>query len=635
MFRALLTSVLLLLCSHNYAQSYQYYPAGLGSSNLRLWLDPSDISTLDLNFFNDIISIRDKTTNGYTFRRWYPDYGPFYNQASGTIQFTKAVNGNSAQILYSPISQLSSPASIFKIFRNTDTIGKGVPWSFQRYIDDDPIVDRSYIFLPRAGDVIEYFDRSATTYASSSVLGNYSIVSLVDQRPPNSANLNINGSLALALTGGNSISPRFTNADVLFLGSTFSDNSTRRDEEMFDGHMGEFFVYGQALNSAAVTLIENYLSEKWDLPISNDYYQPSSSSFKHQLVGIGQSDASNKVLQTMNSSGGLLLLDNGFIDDLNNPQFILAAHDNSTPGVAYSRPIDITIGGVEDEYFRWSRYWYLDITSGRTGSRRDIIISFNFKDYYNNDSESPDMSAPYYLIYSEDGSFNSNTTMHIKSEPAVVNQTDGTVTFRKIDVGDITDGYYTLVSSISSALNFDYRNLKAEVIDRTITISWEVDKEEEIDFYVIEESIDGINYKNKVKKYSNEIETNTFGHKYISYFHNCEPFYWRLLIQKKNGEIVYSDVNRIQVGVECNMEFQAAFKNELDLLVQVPRQSNELSTLGVKLIDIQGRVIPIYLIRNENNLLHLNTGNPLSKGIYILKIYSQNGMVYQRKILLN
>jgi hypothetical protein len=632
MDRTILLLFLLFLSYFCHAQTYKYYPAGLGDSQLSIWIDPSDQSTLTLTNGNEVVSIRNKTTNQYSFSRWYPSYGPSIDPVSKTIKFTKSGASNTAQILYSPISALSTPSSIFKIYRNTNLNGKGVPWSFQRYIDDDPGYDRAYIFLPRDGSQIQYFDRSTITYPDPAVLGNYALVSLIDKRPPNEAVLKINGANPTSLTGGNTLNPRFTNSDVLFLGSTFIESTTRQDEERFDGNIGEFVVYKEALNTAQVTLVENYLSEKWGLPISNEYFVPASSEFKHELVGIGQTDSSNKVLKTQNSSGGLLIEDNGFINNLNIPQFILAAHDNTKAGVEWAKPIDLTIGGNTEEYYRWSRKWYIDITSSGGGSKKDIILAFNFKDYYNLDGEAPDPAAPYYLIYSANGSFTSSTTQLIPSGPAIINTTTGTVTFPKIDVGDINDGYYTISSTIAASLNFEIRDLQAQVQKTNLIISWEVDHEEEIDSYSIEVSTDGLNFKTIARKFP--LNANTSLRNITIPFYECNPFYWRLVIKKKSGDNVYSDLNRIKEGIGCNTDIQVAFKNNTELIIQAPLQSIDVQLINVEVCDIQGKKINGYLIKNSDGSLVFKIGNPLSKGLYILRFYLPNSRVFQKKVLL-
>jgi hypothetical protein len=639
MDRAMLLLFLLFFYQFCNAQSYKYYPAGLGTSQLSIWIDPSDESTLTLTNGNEVVSIRDKTINQYSFSRWYTNFGPSFDPTSKTISFIRSGEPNTAQILYSPITALSSPASIFKIYRNTNLTGKGVSWSFQRYFGDDPGYDRAYIFLPRDTVSIQYFDRSIITYPNAAVLGNYSLVSLIDKRPPNEAILQINGANPTSLTGGNTLSPRFTNSDVLFLGSTFIENATRQDQERFDGNIGEFVVYKEALNNAQVTLVENYLSEKWGLPIGNDYYVPPSIEFKHELVGIGQTDATNKVLKTQNSSGGLLIEDNGFINNFNIPQFILAAHDNTKAGVAWSKPIDLTINGNTEEYYRWSRKWYIDVTSsgggGGSGSGgKDINLTFNFKDYYNLDSEAPVPGAPYFLIYSADGNFdsNNNNTQLVKSGSAIINTTTGTVTFSKVDVGDINDGYYTIASTIATSLNFEIRNLQAQVQKTNLIISWEVDHEEEIDSYSIEVSTDGFNFKTIAQKFP--LNTNTSLRNITIPLSECNPFYWRLVIKKKSGENVYSDLNRINEGIGCNTDIKVAFKNNTELIIQAPLQPIDVPYIRIELCDIQGKKINGFLVENSDGSLAFKTGNPLSNGLYILRFYHPSGRVFQKKVLL-
>jgi hypothetical protein len=186
-------------------------------------------------------------------------------------------------------------------------------------------------------------------------------------------------------------------------------------------------------------------------------------------------------------------------------------------------------------------------------------------------------------------------------------------------------------------LNFEFKNLKAELNNRTLTISWEGDSEDEIDSYFIEKSIDGINFEPIVQTYSKDVSTNSFGSKYITLSYDCSAFYWRLVIQKKDGEKVYSDVYRLQSATDCFTEFQAAFKDESELFIQLPTSLENETNGGfiIQLFDAQGRAINGQLLNNSGGLQIFKVANPLSKGLYILRYIQKNGMVFQKKILLN
>jgi hypothetical protein len=141
------------------------------------------------------------------------------------------------------------------------------------------------------------------------------------------------------------------------------------------GDLAEVIVYADALNSARRIIVENYLSAKYNLTVSNDRYDgdtPGNGNFDLNVAGIGlEADGDNYRAH----SAGMIVVDNFFL--INNGDYLLFGHNTVTNG---NTTTDLPVGGdwngVND--VRWSRHWYVDVTDiGANNGRVDIIFDFS------------------------------------------------------------------------------------------------------------------------------------------------------------------------------------------------------------------------------------------------------------------
>lgn len=141
------------------------------------------------------------------------------------------------------------------------------------------------------------------------------------------------------------------------------------------GDLAEVIVYADALNSARRIIVENYLSAKYNLTVSNDRYDgdtPGNGDFDLNVAGIGlEADGDNYRAH----SAGMIVVDNFFL--INNGDYLLFGHNTVTNG---NTTADLPVGGdrngVND--VRWSRHWYVDVTDiGANNGTVDIIFDFS------------------------------------------------------------------------------------------------------------------------------------------------------------------------------------------------------------------------------------------------------------------
>jgi len=151
----------------------------------------------------------------------------------------------------------------------------------------------------------------------------------------------------------------------------------RNNNNYFNGNIAENINYLDGLTDVQRILVENYLSSKYDIAISNDRYVGDTNSngdFDFDVAGIGQEDISgNQHMQA--HAAGMIVRNNTFLQD--NGDWLLFGH--RTPinsNVTTDLPSGSDWGGSNEQ--RWDRHYYIDVTDeGTTGGTVDLIFDFS------------------------------------------------------------------------------------------------------------------------------------------------------------------------------------------------------------------------------------------------------------------
>lgn len=157
----------------------------------------------------------------------------------------------------------------------------------------------------------------------------------------------------------------------LVVGATHSN-----DPRAFNGYISEIIMYRTKVNDAQRTIINNYLSAKYDIALSiNDFYagdNPANGNYDRNVAGIGRDAVGGSSLQFNPSTcAGMGILSAAGLD---NSDFILAGHAFPT-----NSEVTTDIAGITGTYIsRWQRIWYIDITN--TGTSNTTHMTFDMSD---------------------------------------------------------------------------------------------------------------------------------------------------------------------------------------------------------------------------------------------------------------
>ena len=378
-----------------------------GSSDLMLWLRADKYITYDS--YKEISSWNDYSGNGIDFvnsttkptfqsnvlNQWPSVY---FSEAGAGLKST-SVDGSdifsSENNTFYFVAKGSSGDTWFNWSSSDDTV------SFGQYADS-----ASFSFQNRTTGKLN--DTSDITD------GYYIIGATVDA---SDQTFYINGANNTTQATDGSIDE--TLASDLFLGTR--DGSSTHG---WTGHMTEMLVFNSTLNAAQRTVVENYLSAKYNLPLTaaKDVYGGDTvdGDFDYDVAGVGQASDGSATSTRSNSAGVYISKQSGF----DAGEFAVIGHDNSIDSVSTQ---DLPTSSQE----RWNRSWYLD-TADVDGM--EVKIAFDFSEGI--DGSAPSSAEDYVLLRRE----NATGDFEVVSYSASLEEPDQVY----FTVSDLTEGYYTL-----------------------------------------------------------------------------------------------------------------------------------------------------------------------------------------------
>lgn len=199
-----------------------------------------------------------------------------------------------------------------------------------------------------------------------------------------------------------------------------------------NGDIAEVIFYNVVLNDAQRIIVDNYLSAKYNLAITGDYYTGNDPAFTLDVQGIGTTDGttSNKHSQAGNGKGLLLSEYNNTLNSAN--EYLICGHNSLVNSLVIA---DLPAG----EEIRWKRIWYLK----KTG-QIDANISFDFSEAgLVPDAGLANSLNGYHLLYrsGSSGNFSVVTGDGVALTPSLNNADQ--LTFMVANTV-LNDGYYTL-----------------------------------------------------------------------------------------------------------------------------------------------------------------------------------------------
>jgi len=395
------------------------------------------------------------------------------------------------------------------------------------------------------------------------------------------------------------------------------------------GYINEFIIYNQVLNSAQLTVINNYLSAKYGLALgANDIYvqdNPGNGNYDFDVAGIGRIDASN-IHNDAQGTGIVRILNP---TNLGNNEFLIWGHDN---GIAQSiNTTDIPVG-VESRFERVWRVnevnssgsavnvgnidmrWDLNGLGAITASDLRLLIDDNNNGVFSDDtpiSGAIDLGGGIYEFQNIPGG------------------AGGIRNNRRFTIGTANKTQTPLpITLLSFEANFNSSTNKVD-------LKWITSSELNNDFFTIERSKDAITWE-EVLRTSGAGNSNV-NVEYIEFDNN--PYegisYYRLKQTDFDGNFEYFNIVPVKVEL-MNKGEMSLFPNPLirgeELKINLGNIKEEVL---IVVRDVKGQeFFSKAAIHYENNqLIALPIDADIPAGLYIVTASSEN-QIYSQKLLV-
>ncbi|OFY39124.1 MAG: hypothetical protein A2275_13400 [Bacteroidetes bacterium RIFOXYA12_FULL_35_11] len=442
-------------------------PGGVGNSaNTRLWLKA------DAGLYTDAGVT--PATNGSSIQQWndFSGNGFTLNQLTGTKKPVLAadvfsgypavrfdgiddiINGSASNAI---IGNNQPNLTAFTVFR-TQVSTDSRMWSFKRDAGTNPLFEAVFnnggtrnggFYTRRAGGGADDYTTDNGFYNN----GTNFILSVNTKVPTNKQYLYYNG-----------VDFNFTPQIVASVaGNTglFTIGAQTDGVKVFSGDIGELIIYNTALNRSEQIIVENYLSQKYNIEIVNDFYPYSTHS--QDLCGIGKSGTATP--HDDSKSAGILQINNP--TDLGNDEWMFFGHNNGdiTAWTSVNTP---TLGNIQ----RLERDWIVK----QTGSVGNV-------DVYIDVSTLPALPVEYtdyYLMVDADGVFSSGSTNR-----RLIPQGGGIYKVANIS---LADGSHVAISCVRPVVSFNI--VSSTLIEPDITniievnLNWAVSTDIDVTFSI-------------------------------------------------------------------------------------------------------------------------------------------------------
>ncbi len=365
-----------------------------------------------------------------------------------------------------------------------------------------------------------------------------------------------------------------------------------------NGQIAEAMKFTKKITVVERTIIENYLSAKYDISISNDKYAGDDSgngNYDNEVIGIGIESTGSHTKS--NDVKGLTIEQNsGFTVG----EYLFAGNN-----VDVNENLYTDIGGVIGLEARWKRIWYFDIT----GSGNEAVnITFDISE--GGFSGNAGTASNYRLLYRSGTSGNwtdAGTASSVSGDQIIFSN-------NSISNGD---GYYTIgtFDYDNSPLPIQLLSFDAVKQDSKVVLNWQTATESNNDFFTIERSTDGNDWEAIAQidgaGNSNEIRN----YQYVDQNPLQGISYYRLKQTDFDGVFSYSKVQIIKLE-----------ENKLNFSTKVvPNPAQDYILLKVENILIQD--IQFYSATGENVTL-LVTISKVDENQYKIDLYSLQKGVY-------
>lgn len=424
------------------------------------------------------------------------------------------------------------------------------------------------------------------------------------------------------LTDVENSTPSNNNFDV------YIGNEKNTSGRFLDGDIAEVIAYNAVLNTAQRTIVNNYLSSKYNITLSSgDNYAGDTGAngdFDQYVSGIGQSSAGNTNTSFSSSVAGGL--DITYVSGFNDGDYIMAGYNSTGNWQSFS-----DVGGMTGtNNARWKRIWYVDVTN--TGTNMVANITFDMSDG-GVGVVTPATNTNYVLLYraGQTGNWTELTTASGISGDRI--------SFNNITLTN--DGYYTIgtKNAAVSVLPVELISFTASANpDHSVGLNWMTSTEINNEYFTIQKSRDGIVFsevENIPSKAPNGNSNALISYTTTDYYPYDGISYYRLKQTDNNGHSGYYNIVTVDLEKSGKIEFTVypnPNKGEFTVDFSGIENNHEVQVL---LHDYMGKeVYTGSFITTQQNSITIVPADRIANGTYFCSLVAE-GIRYTVKVIVN
>jgi hypothetical protein len=578
-------------------------PGGVGqASNNKLWVKSDDLTVVA--DATNITSWSDASGNGNDLSQSNTSFTPrYYNNVLNGRPVVRLEQSNSRIIHNSYADFPTTAITTMVVNRNSDS-GDGM-LSYASSASDN-----EYLLFNSSS--LQIFRGGSNVNSGTALNGN--TWRIIGNTWESSA-----GSTILYTNGTQSYSGTLASGTSMTQGGNFALGG---EQDAVDGgysasqaHQGDFaevIIYDVVLNSAQRKIVDNYLSAKYNITISNDMFSyDAPGNYEHEVAGIGRDNVTNFHIDAQGSA----IVRINSAADLGDGEYLVWGHDSA--GFATANTVDKPLG-VNN---RMEQIWRVDET-GDVGTVSVQVDLNNFTVGNSNDLV--------LLIDSDDGVFiNASST-------AISSFAGGIATFNNVNFA--TGNWFTVGSTTAAnPLPINLLYFDAAVMGDQVKLIWETASEINNDYFTIERTQQGTNWESVLQVEGAGNSSSSQKYTVVDKHPISGTSYYRLRQTDYDGTQTYSDVVAVNFTTE----------NKRKNIFIYPNPWNQASPATVRLEGFSGKVVSLNLIDMKGELLYsqridikenrtqftIDIDKKLLPGLYLISVRTADSSTNQRLII--
>ena len=585
-------------------RSQSYYPAGLGNSNLKLWLTTSDPSSI-------INPSGTQAANNDLVYTWKDKSG----SGNNANQYTTA---NQPQFL---TNQLNGFGAV--VFQDINRFMAGTASAMQTIV--------AVRAMPGAGHY-QYLI-STPGNADFSVRGGGAGTSYTDGPNMNDWCYNTGSTPAQWINGVQTLTGSTTANHIVIASAASAQNGGTYTLSNYAptqawGSRGmngndpvyELLSYSNTLSVTQRTLLQNYEASEWGLtsllPTSGYtlFTPPTASTYNKNLVGIGYtSNTDNFLANPSGSTDGLgFSSGTGSTDFLKTAGYLMAAHN----GQANTIITNANISNVQGNTNIWNRSWYLQLNNGNSSG--NVTLKFNYSDY---NGGSPNATYSYGIVFnSTDGTFATGTNVLVPFSTSLIS--GSSVTF-VVKASNLAKGYYTLVWNQFFTLPLTLQSFETTRQNQSAYLQWSASEALNSDRFEIQRSSNGSDFATigTVNAKASGDLSNDYN------FTDNAPFagwnYYRLEMINIDGNVSYSQINKLSFDLN-SQSGMSLYPNPVSDVLQISSPAMN-GNISIQVLNISGQIIHNYNTAASGRASI--SVSDLGKAVYFIRVVTAAGTI--------